>query len=347
MRVRVLHTVWPTGPTTNPFVTLQVENLPNEIESIWFSWTKALLARYDVIHFQWPENLVRASNPVKAVAKRIALRLVIARARIQSIPVAVTVHNLAPHELVSGRESKVLGMVYKSAARFVKLNGSVELVGFPAAPEVVILHGDYSQRYSRRDRSDQVRGRFTFFGAIRAYKNVPGLIEAWTQATTLDPTLSLVVAGEPYDEPMKDELLSLGRVTPGLELDLRKLDEKDLVAYIHESEMIVLPYSNLYNSGAVFLALTIGVPVLVPRMAATEALQDEFGREWVLLYDGKLRPADLLLALGQVRAADSHSHPDLGRRDWLDIGKQYAALYTELARAHSEQPPELDIVRSD
>ena len=334
-KVRVLQTVWPPGPTTNPFVALQIGNLPNEVEALWFSWRRALLARYDVIHFQWPENLVRASDSRKAVTKRLALRALLMRARIQSIPIAITVHNLTPHEAMSERESKVLRLIYSSAATLITLNGSAELASYPDTRRVVIPHGDYSQRYSRRARATEIPGRITFFGAIRAYKNVPSLVAAWRDATKQIPSLSLVVAGEPYNDSMRRDLLALSSPNNSPTFDLRKLDESELVRYIERSELIVLPYTDLYNSGAVFLALTIGVPVLVPRTAATVALQGEFGERWILLYDGQLQSTDLLSALSSAREIEASSYPDMRGRDWIDIGKQYAEVYYSLAHTES------------
>ncbi|MDY0830147.1 hypothetical protein SK224_13520 [Microbacterium sp. BG28] len=330
VQVEVLHTVKPPNDRTNPFVELHVTNLPESVHSHWFSWKHALFGRYDVIHFQWPENLLRASNAGKRLAKRAAFGAMLLRLRARRTPIVVTIHNLAPHEGPSRFERWALRDLHRRASSLVALNDTERLSGFGAAPVMVIAHGDYRQRYRKRDVRVAVPGRVVFFGSIRAYKNVPALIDA---AAAVDGA-SVVIAGKPWNAEVGAEIERSAAGHDLVRLELRELGDDELVDEISRAELVALPYTTLYNSGAIFLALTLGVPVLAPSTASTRQIQQEVGEAWVLLYEDRLSSADVESALSVARRLREQGAPgpNLSQRNWVDLGRKYGSLYESLAR---------------
>jgi beta-1,4-mannosyltransferase len=330
-RVVVLHSVTRPGTTTNPFVDLHLSNLPPQVESIWFSWRRALTGRYEVIHFQWPENLVRAPTWLKTRLKGVAFRLLLSRLRLSRIPIVITIHNLEPHENLTASQRSALDKLYRRASVLIALNASRRLTQLSAAPVVVIPHGDYSQRFQPRAPGSAIRGRIVYFGAVRDYKNVPRLIETFRSAELSDADLTLTIAGRPYSQQLRSSIENTAAKDPSVRLLLKELEEEDLVEEISKAELVVLPYSKMYNSGAIFLALTIGVPVLVPRVPSTEPLVEEFGPGWVLTYDGELSADVLARTLAQLRASPLDERgPDLSSRDWEALGERYGEVYSRL-----------------
>lgn len=323
--LRVLQSVKPPNDRTNPFVALHVESLPADVRSAWFSWRAALLQRYDVLHFQWPENLLRASHPVKRVLKRAAFSALLIRLWITRTPIVITIHNLAPHESTSVFERVLLRRAHTSASGFIALNDTEDLKQFGDARVFVIPHGDYRQRYQRRDASQAICGRVLFFGTIRAYKNVPTLI----QATKNCEGASLVVAGKPLAEDARSAIKAEAKSHANVRLRLEDVPEAELVEEIAAAELVALPYTSLYNSGAIFLALTIGVPVLAPSTASTRQLQQEVGSDWLLLYDDAIDSQTIAVALQHARQTrNAGGQPRLDRRDWTIIGEAYAEAYS-------------------
>ena len=111
-----------------------------------------------------------------------------------------------------------------------------------------------------------------------------------------------------------------------------------LVAEIGQAELVVLPYREMHNSGAILVALSLSRPALVPRSPANTALREEVGPGWVIEYDGELDPR------GDRRGTPDRAHvaadaaPDLSRRDWKVLGEEHAAAYRraiEIAQAAS------------
>ena len=95
------------------------------------------------------------------------------------------------------------------------------------------------------------------------------------------------------------------------------------------SELVVLPYREMHNSGSVLAALSLGRPVLVPANAANERLAEEMGAGWVRTYRDDLTSADLVAVLGSLREQPLAGSPDLSAREWSDAGEQHRAAFEQ------------------
>jgi beta-1,4-mannosyltransferase len=109
-------------------------------------------------------------------------------------------------------------------------------------------------------------------------------------------------------------------------VQIEVLSDERLAEVILRSRLVVLPYRNMYNSGAALLSLTLRRPILVPASPTMCELRQEVGEGWVFLYEGELTTEHLREAL-RLAAAAPPDGPDLTRRDWARVGAAYAALY--------------------
>jgi len=91
--------------------------------------------------------------------------------------------------------------------------------------------------------------------------------------------------------------------------------------------VVVLPYTEMHNSGAALMALSLDRPVLVPDNPVTRDLGTEVGDGWVLRYGGELTPERLLEAAAEAARLAPGDRPDLGSRDWHHAGAQHLAAY--------------------
>ena len=63
--------------------------------------------------------------------------------------------------------------------------------------------------------------------------------------------------------------------------------------YLPATDLVVLPYRDILNSGSAVLALSFDRPVLVPRRGSLGDLQNHVGRQWVRTYEGDIGAAEL------------------------------------------------------
>ncbi|NEM89972.1 glycosyltransferase [Galbitalea soli] len=321
--MRVLQSFRSGRETTNPYLLQLVASLPEPVEVATFSWRAALLGDWQVFHLHWPEVLLRGTSPAKTAARRFLFALLLLRVRLTGRVIVRTMHNESAHEAQAPLDRLLTRRAERATTVWIRLNPFT--VPPTTAPVVTILHGDYARWYADHVVGDRVRGRVLYFGLVRAYKGVEDLIDAFRAQP--DPELSLTIAGRPADASLARQLGLRAAGDPRIRLALDYLGDAELATELGRSELVVLPYRRMHNSGATILALSLGRPVLVPANDVTRALRAEVGERWVQLFEGELDADDLTRALQAVRAIAADQRPDLGARDWDAIGRQHRDAY--------------------
>lgn len=326
--ITVLHSV--AGPDgTTQFIVQLVEGAPPELELKFFDWRTALLGSYDLFHVHWPEFLMRSRFYPKAVLQRLLFAALLARLRIQKIPVVRTLHNVKPHEDGGRLESAFLRRLDELTSLYILLNPTTVS---PPGDAVTILHGHYIDRFAALEKPASVRGRILNFGLIRPYKGVERLIDVFRSLPS--PDLTLRVVGKPTAElrTTVEEAIALDARASCL---LEFVEDETLVREISEAELVVLPYLEMHNSGALLVALSLGRPVLAPDSPANRAMVEEVGPEWLMTYEGELTPDILGKAVAAVGSRPSSDRPHLSGRDWDRIGELHYAAYTRVLKRSS------------
>jgi glycosyltransferase involved in cell wall biosynthesis len=151
-------------------------------------------------------------------------------------------------------------------------------------------------------------------------------------AETTSGAFSVRVVGEPANPRYGDKLAKLAAPHSNVAVELGYLADSELASEILASEAVVLPYHQLYNSGAALLALTLGRPVVVPATPTMRELREEVGAEWVCIYEGDLTGAVLDSVVTEFLPTPRGALPPLSARRWDSVGRAYAALYRSLRR---------------
>jgi beta-1,4-mannosyltransferase len=325
--LRVLQSFPEPRPTTNPYVVMlrdQLQLAPG-VEVDTFTWSRALLGRYDVFHVHWAEVHLLGPHPLKVLARQLLFLAVLLRLRARGTALVRTLHNLRPQEDVPGRVRRLLELTDRWTTLYIRLN---PLSALPeGAASVTVPHGHYRDWFAGRPRAPRAPGRLVFAGLIRPYKNVEGLIEAFRG--TSDPGLSLSVAGNPAMPELAAAVRAASDGDPRISLRLEHLTDADLVEVISSAQLVALPYRDMHNSGAALLALSLDRPVLVPDNDVTAGLAAEVGPGWVLRYAGELSTETLVGALAQAEELGSGERPDLSRREWSRSVEGHLAAYRQ------------------
>ena len=309
-------------PTTNPYIVMLRDALAETpgVEVRTFSWRRALLGRYDVFHAHWPEILVSGQSPVKALVRQALTVLLILKLQLTRTPIVRTAHNLHLPDGISRRERALLRWFDHRTALRIRLNPTTP---FPAGTAYeTILHGDYREWFGRYPEPPREHGRLGYFGLIRRYKGVEQLLEVFARVP--GDELSLTVAGKPSSDELAATVRGIAGHDPRVRVHLAFLPDAELADLVGRSELVVLPYRDMHNSGGVLTALSLDRPVLVPDNEATASLADEVGQQWVLRY-AELTPE--VLQDAAARAREVEGRPDLSARSWADAGRQHEAAY--------------------
>ena len=338
--IRVLSCPGASSDWINQTVTMLIESLPAHVEVRTFTWKRALLSRYDVLHVHWPEYLMRSRTGGKARVKRALFALLMARTVLLRTPTVWTVHNVRPHEPGPPIERFLFDRWSRTVTRRVFMYEAA-LPSPACARDVCIPRGDYEPVFgSLRERSRSVPvpvGRLLLFGLLRPYKGIEQLVDAVREAGD-DGMELLVIGGAMRADKAYARQLQLAGDAKNVTVKIEVLSDEQLADVILGSTLVVLPYRDMYNSGAALLSLTLRRPILVPDSPTMRELQQEVGERWVFLYQGELTTDDLREALRRA-AVPRAGGPDLSRRDWARVGQAYAALYDSIARrGHAARP---------
>jgi len=132
-----------------------------------------------------------------------------------------------------------------------------------AVPDTDLTSAEAKQRLGIRDGERTV----LFFGAIKQYKGLEFLVAAFQQIATTQGGYRLIIAGE--RKRGSEEYLSKIQQTIGRDSSrehvIQKIefipdDETEL--YFKAADVAVLPYTEIFQSGILFLAYSYGLPVI-------------------------------------------------------------------------------------
>jgi len=319
--------------TTNPYLVMLERSLRATPRTVVlnFSWRCALLAKYDVFHVHWPEILVNGRSPLKKLARQALTVALLIRLRVTSTPIVRTVHNVTVPQGISRRESFLLGIIERQTTLRIRLNNTTSVP--EGSPHVTIPHGDYRGWFSGYPATTVVPGQLAYVGLIRRYKGVEGLIRAFRGTEDLLTNLSLRLAGNPSTNELAASITKLSLPDPRIKLNLEFISDEALVSVVTSSELVVLPYRFMHNSGGTLMALSLNRPVLVPDNTVNRKLSREVGPGWVFTYEGDLTAERLAQTILEIRKNKPRAAPNFSGRNWDHAAQAHVRAYREALSA--------------
>ncbi|QAY63978.1 glycosyltransferase [Xylanimonas allomyrinae] len=304
---------------------------------------RRLLTRHvDIVHLHWPDlTFLSSHRPLAVLLRLVAFFGALRVARLRGTRLVWTAHNLASHE---PRSTPALRALYRRLL-VANIDGILTLTAdgaqavrsldpdLASVPTFVTPHGHYRDDYDLTVSRDVARERLgvdprvrlvVSVGQIRPYKNVPRLLEVFTQVPDVDARLAVV--GKPAGGVDAAALRALADADPRITAELEFLPDDRLALWLRAADLVVLPYRRIQNSGSALLALSADRPVLVPAIGALTELADAVGPAWVRCYGGELDAATLGDAL-RWAAGPREQRCDLDAFAWDRIAEATVAAY--------------------
>ncbi len=278
------------------------------------------------------------------------------RLRALGIPLVSTAHVVTPHERIAMQDSVYRrihhlpdAVIAHSAMDRDRLADEFDV---DPGRVSVIPHGDYefftgeesppSRESSRKRLGLDPRAPVAlFFGYLREYKGLDLLLEAWPAVLDRVPDARLVVAGNPVRLPKdRRETLLAEAERLGVLHRFEYVPFDEVPAYFAAADVLALPYRTISQSGVLYLALSLGVPVVASAVGAWPELLDD-GENALLVPPGSVPELAEALARalgdpalrgrlveGGRRVAEAHS--------WPAIAEQTEAAFQALVQRPAE-----------
>ncbi|MFW6152750.1 MAG: glycosyltransferase [Halobacteriota archaeon] len=319
----------------------------------WFPVVRGWVrhGRPDVVHLHWITPYIDTERWWLALLLGLRTVIELVLVRILGTRVVWTVHNLASHEDRTPRVDYAVRftVIRLCSTAIVHCERARELVRehfrlSSARAERVhpIPHGHYLESYPDRVTRDEARRSLEigsdedvllYFGLIRPYKNVPGLIDAF-QTADVGPDTRLLVVGNPQSSQLRERILASAADDPRIEPVLEFVPDASIQTYMRATDAVVLPFRSVLTSGSAVLAMSFDRAVILPdRGCPAEIVGDAGG----IRYDDD-RPEGLVRAI-EMGVSSATDLDGMGRRnrraverfDWDDIAARTADVYRGVA----------------
>lgn len=231
------------------------------------------------LHIHWTHPVLHGIHDITQARKALSAYLAtVQTAKDSGVHIVWTVHNAMPHdvlheELEAELQRKLLDitdLVHVMSPRTRELcqpwftcdESKVLSIPHPS------YHGVYPDWIGRKNARRQLGLRegetvFLMFGAIKPYKGLTESIDA-INALAVEEPVRLVVAGKADKSAETDAFTNAALTNPAVIIRPEHIDPQEVQVYFRAADIALLPYRRTLNSGALALALTFGLPVVMP-----------------------------------------------------------------------------------
>ncbi|MBD5434839.1 MAG: glycosyltransferase family 4 protein [Treponema sp.] len=282
--------------------------------------------KLSVIHFQWfkiPQLDLEILKRIKKIMPQVKI--------------VHTAHNVLPHD--SGSKYK---KIYRKIYNFVdKIIVHVEITKTEICNEFnceegkidVIPHGYLPSKFKLENTNDSFF-TFSFIGFLSDYKGLDILLDVWcnTPAILNNEKCRLVIAGA-------GNLPCLNTIPNDKNIVLENYfhTDEELAKIVAETDVAVLPYRKISQSGVLLTFIAEHIPVIVSDIGGLTQPFEQGKIGWILeeLLPDALKKV-LLNVIENPDMVNSIKHDKLlwskidDFYDWKNIGEKTAHLYEEL-----------------
>ena len=264
--------------------------------------------------------------------------------------VVLTVHDVSSFSN-SSNSLIITNMIYKLTDRIITHNqfSKSELVNVNADLSSyisIVPHGNYipfiNIQFNKEKSRKQLaipnnRRVLLFFGMIKKVKGLEILLSALKGVVKENPDVLLVIAGKPWenDFSLYQNIIDENNLSDYILLHTKFIQQEDVEHYYCASDLVVLPYTKIYQSGVLMMTLSFERPALVSDLPPlTEIISDNengflFKTENMSDLTNKLNSIlldEVLMERVRFKGVEFIKK----KHDWLDIGRQTLQVYQSL-----------------
>lgn len=336
----------------NPYQRLLYEALEAEgcslvtENKLKLDWLWRERGRVGLLHFHWPQCYYRyEGGGGRAILSWFRLGMFAARlgaARLLRYRIAWTIHQPIPHETRSLQLERWAGRILAHASSILIAHDETTAtrayaeLGIARDRVNLVPHGSFGGAYRRGRLRDEVRAELGIaasefvclcFGHIRAYKHFELVLEAFGEADL--PSAGLVVAGLPLDRAATAAIRSAAATDDRIRAMLEFVPDERVTELHDAADVAVIARSDGGTSGAIILALSLGLPVVAPDVPTYVTLTRGGELGWHFIPGNAASLASCLEAAARagdewrLRAAAAAASAD----GWAEIAGRTAALF--------------------
>jgi glycosyltransferase involved in cell wall biosynthesis len=309
------------------------------------------LLGYRILHIHWVFQFLLPWASRAAMARRLMqwwFWLYLWSARALGYRIVWTAHDLLPHDQVFFDDRRARQYLISRADAVIALSraSASKLAELGATEVPVIPFGPYAEPYPTRLGRKAARDELglvaedvavLLIGKIESYKGADLLLEA---AAGLPPSspVKVIVAGACSDAAYRATLAELARRAGSRAIvRLDRIPDEEMAGYLEAADFAAFPFRAVTNSSSILLALSFGLPVLIPNLMSLSDVPDEAALRYDAFEGGLVEALERAARLtGRVRrdmsrAAKQHAQAT----DWPTVARLHLETYAKLLSRRS------------
>ncbi|MEC9209677.1 MAG: glycosyltransferase family 4 protein [Bacteroidota bacterium] len=192
--------------------------------------------------------------------------------------VVLTIHDVASFAH-KNKSTLTSNLVYKLTDLILTHNQFskeeiIKIVPFLKDRVFIISHGNYipfinigkDKIHSRKHLELPIKKTILlFFGMIKKVKGLEVLLQSFKKVVEVNPDTVLLIAGNLWknDFAVYQQIIDKNNLAENIILHTKFIPHEDVEHYYCSSDLVVLPYKKIYQSGVLMMALSYERPVLV------------------------------------------------------------------------------------
>lgn len=188
-----------------------------------------------------------------------------------------------------------------------------------AVPDTHLAPSDAKLRLGIRDGERVI----LFFGNIAPYKGLEYLVAAFQHVLAQRHVYRLIIAGTPKNCEMYWRTIrqAIGELAPSGRVLLRAefIPDEETELYFKAADVLVLPYTHIYQSGVLFLGYSLGVPVIASDVGSLREDIIEGKTGYVFKPED---PVDLARSIEHYFASDLYANLNNRRQEIRDYATE-------------------------
>ncbi len=300
--------------------------------------------KYDIVHVHWPELFANGKTIFHVLKKSNRFLRALAYQKKQGAKLVWTCHDVVSHNRPYPLAEKLVMHL------FIRLVDGIiaplqASYGFATScfpqlkntPYTIIPTGHYLDIYNNNIPRREVREILNispektvigFVGNISPYKGVFELLKTFHKITQQNTVLLL--AGKPDSKKTRETVRKLAGDNENIAINWGMIPNDRMQMYFNASDLIVLPFREINNSGSLYMALGFGRHVLVPDVPQMREVKELYAPYHVHLFEkGNLKAEDIITALSESNT-QAENKPDLSVMNYDKLARSTKEFFSSI-----------------
>lgn len=305
MEVKTKICCLPKAGNENPYQQLMMKGLASSDNNIvkhgvvskFFPFIKtAFKFKPDYLHLDWLESYyIRRSGWMTIVNWPFFILDIVLVSVFTKTRFVCTLHNIVPHNKSHRKRGIRAYKIFLRRCDWVRvfdqstIKKVIDLYGLKKEKLVVVPEGSYKDYYSQIKHvetvwnNDSESTSFLYLGLIKPYKGIVESIKEFKKLSKLNWEYKIV--GKCISNNYENEILQAIGDDVRITFINKYVDDNEVKNYYDQTDIVILPFRKIENSGSVILAMGFGKVVIAPKIGV---LNSRLSNQTNLLYEDSI-----------------------------------------------------------